>query len=159
AAKVHVPWYKRAGLAVAGALNSFGNMIVEAGKQIYDMGRLMVACLGKVTGLWDYEPKMTSQIGKASEEGQGTTEILGGMVEGMVNAPRNAWEAAKRGDWFGFGEQAFNTYLAGRTVEGIARTGIAVAGRGVRAIRGSVPADPWARTAPEASAPEPATPQ
>lgn len=159
AARVHVPWYKRAGLAMAGALYSFGNMIVEAGKQLWDMDRLLVAVTGKATGLWDYMPVMSSEIGKAAEDGQGTTEILGGMVKGMINAPRNAWEAAKRDDWFAFGEQAFNTYLTARTVEGLTRTGVRTVGRGFRGLRGAPAAaagDPWAAGGGEvpASAPE-----
>lgn len=109
-----VPWWKRGLLAMGGALYGFGNMFVEAGKQAWDIERLWVAVVGKSTGLWDYDPSdsMASGIGKMARQGKGTGEILYSMGEGMVKAPFRAWDAAKRGDWFAFGEEAMGTALA-----------------------------------------------
>jgi hypothetical protein len=135
AARVHHAWWSRPFYAMAGAVSAFGNMFVEAGRQVWDMGRLGIAALGRWRGWWEYEPKMTSQIGKAAEQGKDTGDILEDMGKGIIETPHRIKEAMANDDPFAFGEEAFNAYMiADSAVSGV-KGGWNLAQRGAQWLR------------------------
>lgn len=96
---------------VAGAAWNLAGMLKEGAYQAID---LMGAYLENAS-LHTYQHQMWSNLGKAAEAGWGTTDMLTGMavnfVTSFVTAPRNAIEAARRGDYFNFGAELSNVYL------------------------------------------------
>lgn len=138
--KAHPPmrWYERGwataqGLGTAIYNNTVG-AVIEAGKQVWDMGRLGVAAFGKWSGAYSYMPKMTSGVGKAAEQGQGTGDILAGMGKGMVLAPKRAVEAFMAGDYERYGEELGNTGFAIDTLRQAPHTARALASSGRRMV-------------------------
>jgi RHS repeat-associated protein len=116
------PWWKRALLAVGGALYTVANIFIEAVKQVYDMVGLAVACFGKWTGWYDYDHEVASGIGMAAEAGMGTGDILYNMGKNIIETPKRLLDAAERGDYWAFGSEAMNIYMLGKSAYGIARS-------------------------------------
>ena len=117
--------------AAWGALKGFGNMFVEAGKNVYDMGMGGVDVVGKKTGLYNYDHDYVSAIGQAAEQGAGTGDILVGMGKGIIQTPQRLIDAAERGDAEAFGEEGLNLYMVGRGAQQLLRSGV----RGAQALR------------------------
>lgn len=120
-------WWQRALMAMAGAVYSIANIFIEAGKQVYDMVGLGAQCFGIATGWYEYEHEVASGIGMAAEQGQSTGDIFRNMGRGIIETPGRAWDAAERGDWFGFGSESMNLYMLGRGGYSAARGGASFA--------------------------------
>src|SRR5690606_28595783 len=103
------------------------NIFIEAGKQVYDMVGLGAQCFGIATGWYEYEHEVASGIGMAAEQGQSTGDIFRNMGRGIIETPGRVWDAAERGDWFGFGSESMNLYMLGRGGYSAARGGASFA--------------------------------
>jgi RHS repeat-associated protein len=113
------PWWKRGLLAMGGAVESVGNIFVEAGKQVYDVGGLATESFGIATGWFNYEHRVVSGIGKMANAGMGTGDIFKTMGKNIVETPSRALAAAERDDWSSFGSEAMNIYMIGRSATSI----------------------------------------
>lgn len=112
---------ERAGLAALGAMVSIGEGFKESVLAIADLGRLIAALPGYWTGLYDYDPTMWSQAGKAADNGATSGDIARGMVKGIVETPERWAEAAKNDDPYQFGKESMNLYMLGRSGVSAAR--------------------------------------
>jgi len=112
------------GKVVVGAARVAGNiaeMVIEAGKELYDIEGLYLEGLGRVTGLWNYDHQVISGAGKAAEMGQGTGDILAAKVKGIAEMPGRFWNALKSGDLENITYEGLNLYTLGRSGYGFAR--------------------------------------
>jgi RHS repeat-associated protein len=109
-------WYLRSLAAMGGALWSIWGMISEPFKQVYDLGGAAAGWLAITTGLFTYEHRWASGIGQLAEQGNGTLDIGAAVGRSVLGTPGRVWDAAERGDYAGFGAEAFNLYTIGRPV-------------------------------------------
>jgi hypothetical protein len=106
---------------VKGALSAVIDPLVEAGKQALDLGQILLH-FGTFTY---YEPTFISDTGKAAEKGATTSELLKGMVKGLLETPERLW------DWEAIGRETANLYLLAKT----GKDGAAIAARWIPLIR------------------------
>jgi Domain of unknown function (DUF4157) len=98
--------------AVAGAVEAVTGIFVEAAKEAFDLAQI---CLHFEThGL--YDPKFTSAMAETAEQGAGTTDLLKGMVTGMINTPKRFLQACRDGDWEAIGREAIQLYFLAKTI-------------------------------------------
>lgn len=114
-------WWERGLLAIGGALFSVANIFIEAGKQLWDLGGMLVEIGSIASGWYNYEHDFVSGIGQAAVAGQGTVDIFKAMGRGIIETPDRWWDAAERGDWFAFGSESMNFYMLGRSAASTAR--------------------------------------
>ncbi len=96
---------------VSGAVSAVVDPVVEAGKQVVDMGQILV----HYASFTNYQPKMISDLGKAAEQGATTADLLKGMAKGMVETPKRFYEAVEKGDYNAIGRETVNLYLLAKT--------------------------------------------
>jgi RHS repeat-associated protein len=123
----------RAMNAMLGALTSISHLVSEPVKQVYDLGGGAVDAFGHAFDLWDYEHKWASGIGQMGNVGVGG--VFSAMGKGIMQTPGRVLDAAERGDYFGFGAEAMNGYMLGRSAVGMAKSTASFAfNRGVGAL-------------------------
>ena len=81
------------------AIKSLAEGVVEIGRMARDLGMKVGDEIGEQTGLWDWKWKAWSGVGKAYEQGKSTTEILWGIVDGVIDRVDKAVDAARQGDY------------------------------------------------------------
>src|SRR5690606_19368521 len=104
------------------------NMVVESGKQSYDLVGTGIGALGTALDLWDYQHETVSGIGRLASRGLGTGDIFIEMGRGIIETPGRMLAAAERGDYVGFGAEAMNTYMLGRAGYGLAKGSLSIVG-------------------------------
>ena len=109
----------RAANAMAGAISSLFHMVSEPVKQVYDLGGGTIDAIGRASGWFDYEHKWASGVGQMGNVGVGG--VFKGMGQSIVQSPGRILEAAERGDYYGFGREAMNGYILGRSAAGMAK--------------------------------------
>jgi hypothetical protein len=113
--KHHGP-FARAGLAMLGAVAAVAEGLKESVLSIADFQRLFwLRMPGRITGLWDYEPEMWSQAGKAAEQGATSGDIARGMVKNIIETPERWRKAAEADDPYQFGKESMQLYMLGRS--------------------------------------------
>lgn len=112
---------------VKGVLSAVIDPLVEAGKQAVDLGQI---ALHFVT-FTHYEPSFVSDTAKAAEKGATTSDLLKGMVKGLLETPERLWKAIQSGDWEAIGRETANLYLLAKT----GKDGAAIAARWLPLIR------------------------
>jgi hypothetical protein len=112
---------------VKGALSAVIDPLIEAGKQAVDLGQI---ALHFVT-FTHYEPSFVSDTAKAAEQGATTSDLLKGMVKGLLETPERLWKAIESGDWEAIGRETANLYLLAKT----GKDGAAIAARWLPLIR------------------------
>jgi len=96
---------------VKGAVSAVIDPIVEAGKQTADFGQI---ALHFVT-FTQYEPSFVSAVAKAAEKGATTTDLLEGMVTGLIETPERLWKAIQNDDWEAIGRETANLYMLAKS--------------------------------------------
>jgi hypothetical protein len=91
---------------VSGGIDAVVAPLVEAAKQAVDLAQinLHIISFGK------YEPKFISALAAAAEQGATTTDVLKGMVVGLLETPERFLKAVEDGDWEAIGREAVNLY-------------------------------------------------
>jgi hypothetical protein len=56
-------------------------------------------------------------MAKAAEEGKTTTDLLKGMVTGMIDTPSRFLKACRDGDWEAIGRESVNLYFLAKTIK------------------------------------------
>lgn len=112
---------------VKGVLSAVIDPLIEAGKQAVDLGQI---ALHFVTFTY-YDPSFVSDTAKAAEKGATTTDLLKGMVKGLLETPERLWKAIQDGDWEAIGRETANLYLLAKT----GKDGAAIAARWIPLIR------------------------
>lgn len=112
---------------VKGVLSAVIDPLIEAGKQALDLGQI---ALHFVTFTY-YEPSFVSDTAKAAEKGATTTDLLKGMVKGLLETPERLWKAIQDGDWEAIGRETANLYLLAKT----GKDGAAIAARWIPLMR------------------------
>jgi len=112
---------------VKGVLSAVIDPLIEAGKQAVDLGQI---ALHFVT-FTHYEPSFVSDTAKAAEKGATTSDLLKGMVKGLLETPERLWKAIESGDWEAIGRETANLYLLAKT----GKDGAAIAARWIPLIR------------------------
>jgi hypothetical protein len=102
---------EKAFLAIKGAITAVIDPLIEAGKQVVDLGQIAVHFLS----FTHYKPKFVSDVGKAAEKGATTTELLEGMVKGLLETPERLWNAILKDDWEAIGKETANLYMLAKT--------------------------------------------
>ena len=119
---------------VSGVVHAVADPFIEAAHQVMDLTKILLhfASFGK------YEPKLSSDMAKAAEQGATTTELLKGMVTGIIEAPERLYKAIEAGDWEAIGREAVNLYMIAKSakqVPDLLRHAPAAAVRMQRALR------------------------
>ncbi len=96
---------------VKGAISAVVDPVVEAGKQVVDLGQIAAHYLS----FTHYQPSFISDMGKAAEQGATTSELLGGMLKGLVETPGRLWKAFESDDWEAIGRETANLYMLAKT--------------------------------------------
>ncbi len=112
---------------VKGALSAVIDPLIEAGKQAVDLGQIAL----HFVSFTYYEPSFVSDTAKAAEQGATTSDLLKGMVKGLLETPERLWKAIESGDWEAIGREAANLYLLAKT----GKDGAAIAARWLPLIR------------------------
>lgn len=100
------------GSFVKGAVGAVVGVFVEAAKQVVDLTQIVL----HFATLRRYEPKFISDLAAAAEQGQGTADLLKGMVTGLLETPSRFLNAVRKGDWEAIGREAVNVYLLAKTI-------------------------------------------
>ncbi|HSQ30833.1 MAG TPA: hypothetical protein VLN49_13335, partial [Gemmatimonadaceae bacterium] len=98
---------------VVGAADAIVSPIIESARELYDEAQIG---LYYVSG-GRYQVKVTSSLMDAFAHGATRTEVLKGMIEGLVGTPGRLLKAAEDGDWEAVGKEAMNLYLLAKTIE------------------------------------------
>ena len=98
---------EKAGDFVAGAVGTVTGLFVEAAKEAVDLVQIN---LHFVT-FGHYTPHFISDMAEAAEQGATTSDILTGMVTGMIETPSRFLKACKDGDWKAIGRESVNLYF------------------------------------------------
>lgn len=123
---------------VAGAVEAVTGIFVEAAKEAYDLAQIALhfVSFGK------YEPKFRSDMAKAAEQGATTSELLKGMVMGIIETPSRFLKACEDGDWEAIGKETVNLYFLAKTlkespelVKNLTKTAVATTNRALRILR------------------------
>jgi Domain of unknown function (DUF4157) len=112
---------------VKGVLSAVIDPLIEAGKQALDLGQIAL----HFVSFTYYEPSFVSDTAKAAEKGATTSELLKGMVKGLLETPERLWKAIESGDWEAIGRETANLYLLAKT----GKDGAAIAARWIPLIR------------------------
>lgn len=98
---------------VAGAAEAVVGPLVEAAKEAVDLAQinLHIVSFGK------YEPKFISDMAKAAEQGATTSDLLKGMVTGLLETPSRFLKAVEDGDWEAIGRESVNLYLLAKAIK------------------------------------------
>ena len=96
---------------VKGAISAVVDPLVEAGKQVVDLGQIAL----HFASFTHYEPSFISDMGKAAEQGATTADLLKGMVKGLLETPERLWTAIENGDWEAIGKETANLYMLAKT--------------------------------------------
>jgi hypothetical protein len=99
--------------AAVGAVEAIVGPFVEAAREILDDAQVG---LYYVSG-GRYLPRFTSDLMKAFEQGATRTEVLKGLVTGLIGTPQRFLKAVEDGDWEAVGREAVNLYLLARVVK------------------------------------------
>jgi hypothetical protein len=112
---------------VKGALSAVIDPLVEATKQVVDLGQIAL----HFVSFTHYEPKFISDTAKAAEKGATTKELLKGMVTHLLETPKRLWNALEKGDWEAIGRETAQLYLLAKT----GKDGAALAARWLPLVR------------------------
>lgn len=96
---------------VKGAISAVVDPLVEAGKQVVDLGQIAAHFLT----FTHYQPSFISNTGKAAEQGATTSELLAGMLKGLIETPERLWKAIENDDWEAIGRETANLYMLAKT--------------------------------------------
>jgi hypothetical protein len=96
---------------VKGAISAVVDPVVEAGKQVIDLGQIAAHFLT----FTHYQPSFISDMGKAAEQGATTSELLAGMLKGLIETPQRLWKAIENDDWEAIGRETANLYMLAKT--------------------------------------------
>src|SRR5829696_3961185 len=96
---------------VKGAISAVVDPLVEAGKQVIDLGQIAA----HYATFTHYQPSFISNTGKAAEQGATTSELLKGMLKGLVETPERLWTAIQNDDWEAIGRETANLYMLAKT--------------------------------------------
>lgn len=96
---------------VKGAISAVVDPVVEAGKQVVDLGQIAAHFLS----FTHYQPSFISNTGKAAEQGATTSELLSGMLKGLIETPERLWKAIENDDWEAIGRETANLYMLAKT--------------------------------------------
>ena len=99
--------------ATVGAVEAIVGPFVEAAREIVDEVQIG---LYYVSG-GRYMPKFTSDLMKAFEQGATRTDVLKGLVSGLVGTPKRLLDAVEDGDWEAVGREAVNLYLLTKVIK------------------------------------------
>ena len=123
---------------VEGGVEAVTGIFVEAAKQAWDLVQIELhyRTFGK------YEPEFTSDLAKAAEQGATTSELLKGMVTGIIETPSRFLKACEDGDWKVIGRETLNLYFLAKTlkespaqVKNLSKTAVATTKRALRILR------------------------
>jgi hypothetical protein len=92
---------------VKGAVSAVVDPVVEAGKQVVDLGQIAA----HYATFTHYQPSFISNTGKAAEQGATTSELLSGMLKGLIETPERLWKAIENDDWEAIGRETANLYM------------------------------------------------
>lgn len=92
---------------VKGAVSAVIDPLVEAGKQVIDLGQIAA----HYATFTHYQPSFISNTGKAAEQGATTSELLAGMWKGLIETPERLWKAIESDDWEAIGRETANLYM------------------------------------------------
>lgn len=92
---------------VKGAVSAVVDPLVEAGKQVIDLGQIAA----HYATFTHYQPSFISDMGKAAEQGATTSELLAGMWKGLIETPERLWKAIESDDWEAIGRETANLYM------------------------------------------------
>ena len=98
---------------VTGAVETVAGIFVEAAKQAVDLAQINL----HVLTLGGYDPSFISDTAKAAEQGATTTDLLMGMITGMIDTPSRFLTACRDGDWEAIGRESVNLYLLAKTIK------------------------------------------
>ncbi|WP_373396419.1 DUF4157 domain-containing protein [Algoriphagus halophilus] len=96
---------------VSGALSAVTEPFIEAGKQAFDLGQIVVH-FGSFTY---YKPSFKSSLADQAAKGASTTDLLKGMAIGIIETPKRLYEAIKNEDWEAIGRESVNIYLLAKS--------------------------------------------
>jgi hypothetical protein len=104
---------EKAVLLVAGVAEGLAAPFVETARELLDLtqGALMYVSGGR------YLPKFTSDLMKAFEQGATRTDILKGLVGGLLGTPGRFVNAIRDGNWESVGTEAVNLYYLIKVAE------------------------------------------
>ena len=115
---------EKAFLLGKGAVSSVVGPVVEAGKQLVDLGQIGAHYLS----FGKYEPKFISDMADAAEKGATTGDLLKGMAVGLIETPERFLKAVEAGDWEAIGRETTNLYM-------LAKAGKAGSGKAAKMLR------------------------
>ena len=99
--------------AVAGAAEAVTGIFVEAAEEAFDLAQIYL----HFETFGQYDPKFTSAMAKAAERGASTTDLLKGMVTGMINTPKRFLQACRDEDWEAIGRESVQLYFLAETIK------------------------------------------
>lgn len=96
---------------IAGAVGAVIDPLIEAGKQVVDLGQIAV----HFVSFTHYKPRFVSDLARAAEKGATTTDLLEGMVKGLIETPERLYKAIKKDDWEAIGRETANLYMLAKS--------------------------------------------
>lgn len=101
------------GEAIGGGVQAIAAPFVEAAREIIDEVQIG---LYYVSG-GRYLPTLTSDLTKAFAAGASRTDVLRGLVVGIIETPSRFLKAVEDGDWEAVGREAVNLYLLAKAAK------------------------------------------
>jgi Domain of unknown function (DUF4157)/HNH/ENDO VII superfamily nuclease with conserved GHE residues len=100
---------------VTGAVEAVTGIFVEAAKEAVDLAQIQL----HFVSFGQYEPRFISDMAEAAKNGASTTDLLKGMVTGVLETPSRFLKACRDGDWKAIGREAVNLYALAEMVRGV----------------------------------------
>jgi len=98
---------------VKGGVLAIVGIFVEAAKEVVDLVQILL----HFATLKKYQPRFISDMAEAAKQGKTTSDLLKGMVTGLIETPARFVKACRDGDWEGIGREAVNIYLLAKTIK------------------------------------------
>ncbi|WP_426503061.1 eCIS core domain-containing protein [Dactylosporangium sp. McL0621] len=92
---------------VVGAGEAVVGVFAEAAKEAADLVQIGI----HFASFGQYEPRFISDMADAAAHGASTTDLLKGMVLGIIETPERFLDACRRDDWKAIGREAVNLYM------------------------------------------------